>query len=240
MKRSKRASASKTKLPKPRPKSHRQDSGGGVLRHHCNRLDAYLRDRARVEGFGYDLTPDFFISAFRAGTRMMFGICICDHGMMLGDDQEPYPGYFDAWMEAHASGPPRLRTAPSEAITPGSVGVETAMVGEVRRHPAAPVGFAREDEVVADELIGTIRSCARQLITASWVCDSVAPTITGFVEDLRSGYSTHDLPVDDLRAASLAAGELTAICKVNDWSIRHALAMASVRDELFFDAAVSA
>lgn len=100
-------------------------------------------------------------------------------------------------------------------------------------------GTPEEDDVLADELLAWISSCAQRLIMASSVCDSVAPTITGFVEDLRSGYSTHDLRVEDLRAASFAAGELTAICRLNGWSIQHALAMVSVRDELVFNGEVS-
>lgn len=103
MKRSRRASASKTKRPKRLAKSDRQDRGGSLLRHLGNRLNAYLRDRARVEGVGYELSPEFFISAFHAGARTMFGVCICDHGEMLADAQEPYPGYFEAWMEAQPS-----------------------------------------------------------------------------------------------------------------------------------------
>lgn len=91
-----------------------------------------------------------------------------------------------------------------------------------------------KDSVARDALIGTIRSCAQRLIAASWICDSVAATITQFVDDLHSGHATHDLPADALRTAALAAGELAAICKVNAWSIQHALAMAGVRDELFF------
>lgn len=90
------------------------------------------------------------------------------------------------------------------------------------------------DERAADQVLSAIRSCAQRLHTAAWSCDSLAPTVTGFVADLRSGYSTHDLPPEELREASLAAGELTAIAAQNGWSIAEALAQISVRDELFY------
>ena len=89
------------------------------------------------------------------------------------------------------------------------------------------------DEIATDQILIAIRACAQQLHTLAWSCDSVAPTVTGFVDDLRSGYSTHDMPPDELRQASLAAGELTAIATQNGWSIAEALAQVSVRDELF-------
>ena len=90
------------------------------------------------------------------------------------------------------------------------------------------------DEIATDQVLIAIRACAQRLHTLAWSCDSLAPTVTGFVADLRSGFSTYDLPVDALREASLAAGELTAISAVNGWSIAEALAQVSVRDELFY------
>ncbi len=195
-----------------------------MLRHLGNRLDAYLRDRARVEGIGYALTPEFFIRAFRGGVRMMFGVDICDHGEMLGDDQEPYPGYFEAWMEA------RPLVTGRQLLHDDAVPLPRKPTSE-----AQALAVRAKDALARDELLNSIRAGARRLIAASWVCDSVAPTITAFVEDLRSGYSTHDLPIDDLRAASLAAGELAAICGLRGWSIEDALAQVFVRDELFYD-----
>jgi len=90
------------------------------------------------------------------------------------------------------------------------------------------------EECAADQVLSAIRSCAQRLYTAAWSCDSLAPTITGFVADLRSGFSTYDLPAEELREASFAAGELTAISAVNGWSIGEALEKVSVRDELFY------
>jgi hypothetical protein len=98
-----------------------------------------------------------------------------------------------------------------------------------RKHPRRP----NTNERVADQVLDAIRSCAQRLHTAAWSCDSLAPTVTGFVADLRSGFSTHDLPPDALREASLAAGELAAIAALNGWPIAEALKKVSVRDELF-------
>lgn len=90
------------------------------------------------------------------------------------------------------------------------------------------------DERAADQVLSAILSCAQRLHTAAWSCDSLAPTVTGFVADLQSGYSTYDMPPEELRQASLAAGELAAIAALNGWSIAEALAQVSVRDELFY------
>jgi hypothetical protein len=103
-----------------------------------------------------------------------------------------------------------------------------------RRHPRGQRPLVSAAERAADQVLDSIRSCAQRLYTAAWSCDSLAPTVTGFVADLRSGFSTYDLPVDALREASLAAGELTAISAVNGWSIAEALEKVSVRDQLFY------
>jgi len=103
-----------------------------------------------------------------------------------------------------------------------------------RKHPRRQRPLVSAAERAADQVLIAIRSCAQRLYTAAWSCDSLAPTVTGFVADLRSGFSTHDLPPEELREASFAAGELTAIAAQNDWSIAEALKMVSVRDELFY------
>jgi hypothetical protein len=102
-----------------------------------------------------------------------------------------------------------------------------------RKPPRRQHSLVSADERAADQVLDAIRSCAQRLHTAAWSCDSLAPTVTGFVADLRSGFSTYDLPVDALREASLAAGELMAISAVNGWSIAEALEKVSVRDQLF-------
>lgn len=95
------------------------------------------------------------------------------------------------------------------------------------RHPT-------KAELAADVVLGAIRSCARRLHAAAWSCDSLAPTITEFVADIKSGFSTHDMPIEVLCDAAFAAGELTAICMANEWEIKDALAKVSIRDELFY------
>jgi hypothetical protein len=102
-----------------------------------------------------------------------------------------------------------------------------------RKNPRSQDSVVCVEERAADQVLRSIRSCAQRLYTAAWSCDSLAPTVTGFVADLRSGFSTYDLPPDALREASLAAGELEAIAALNGWSIAEALKKVAVRDELF-------
>ena len=102
-----------------------------------------------------------------------------------------------------------------------------------RRHPRGQRPLVSAAERAADQILDSIRSCAQRLYTAAWPCDSLAPTGTGLVADLRSGFSTYDLPPDALREGSLAAGELAAIAALNGWSIAEALEQISVRDQVF-------
>jgi len=102
------------------------------------------------------------------------------------------------------------------------------------KHPHRQHPLVSADERAADQVLGAIRSCAQRLHTAAWSCDSLAPTVTGFVADLRSGHSTFDMPPEALREAAFAAGELTAIAALNGLSIAEALKKVSVRDELFY------
>src|SRR5215510_3382228 len=102
-----------------------------------------------------------------------------------------------------------------------------------RKYPRRQRLLGSADERAADQVLSAIRSCAQRLYTAAWSCDSLAPTVTGFVADLRSGYSTYDMPPEELREAAFAAGELAAIAALNGWSIGQALAQISVRDRLF-------
>lgn len=86
----------RSRLPASRAQAQKKVIGG--LGKH---LHTYLRDRARIEGFGYDLTPDFFTAGLLQGCSSFFGIQICSHSTLLRDDQEPSPGYFEQWMTAH-------------------------------------------------------------------------------------------------------------------------------------------
>lgn len=87
---------------RPAARAHAQKKVFGDL---GKLLDAYLRDRARVEGFGYDMAPDFFIAGLLHECRSFFGIEICTHGRLVRDDQEPEAGHFARWMEAHGHAP---------------------------------------------------------------------------------------------------------------------------------------
>ena len=65
-------------------------------------LAAYIADRAIVEGVRSELTVGFFVEELRAGVTTFFGIQISDDDdgvpVMVHDTQEPYSGYFDAWV----------------------------------------------------------------------------------------------------------------------------------------------
>jgi hypothetical protein len=65
-------------------------------------LAAYLADRAIVEGVRSKLTVEFFVEELRAGVTTFFGIQIEDDDdgvpVIVHDTEEPYDGYFDAWM----------------------------------------------------------------------------------------------------------------------------------------------
>ena len=65
-------------------------------------LAAYIADRAIVEGVRSELTVEFFVDELRAGVTTFFGIQVSDDDdgvpVMVHDTQEPYGGYFDAWM----------------------------------------------------------------------------------------------------------------------------------------------
>lgn len=99
MKRSKKAHRQQARRTNRRtPKATRQ---GRSLRNVGTLLHEYVRDRAQVEGFGYDLDPDWFTAHLFRGIRWFFGIQICGHDKLISDAQEPSPGYFAAWMAQH-------------------------------------------------------------------------------------------------------------------------------------------
>ncbi|MBW1906942.1 MAG: hypothetical protein JRJ24_16895, partial [Deltaproteobacteria bacterium] len=65
-------------------------------------LAAYIRDRAIEEGVRSDLTVEFFHDELEAGVTTFFGVEISDDDdgvpVMVHDTEEPYPGFFEAWM----------------------------------------------------------------------------------------------------------------------------------------------
>lgn len=69
----------------------------------AKQLHEYIRDRAEVEGVGYQLDIEFFDDVLRLGTQF-FGVRV-QGGKMVSDDQEPWPGYFKAWIDKHQRPP---------------------------------------------------------------------------------------------------------------------------------------
>jgi hypothetical protein len=51
-------------------------------------LHNYIQWRARHEGVGYSLSPEFFRAAIDAGTTSFFGVEIGESGL-VGDSQQP-------------------------------------------------------------------------------------------------------------------------------------------------------
>lgn len=62
----------------------------------ASELHDYIRERASVENTGFNLTPEFFDKALASGVRQFFGVKV-ENGKMISDDQEPWPGFLDAW-----------------------------------------------------------------------------------------------------------------------------------------------
>lgn len=62
-------------------------------------LEAYLTDRAKIEGVPFEVDFDFLLDAYLEGPSHIMGIRLCSCcGALDGDDQEPYPGYFEKWF----------------------------------------------------------------------------------------------------------------------------------------------
>lgn len=60
----------------------------------AEQLQTYIRRRAKVEGVKFDLPLEIFERAVKAGAKT-FGV-VHDGEKMLHDEQEPYPGFFEA------------------------------------------------------------------------------------------------------------------------------------------------
>jgi hypothetical protein len=52
------------------------------------KLDSYVRFRAKTEGVGYDLSPEYFLAALRNGVRAFFGVEV-ENGELIDDIQQP-------------------------------------------------------------------------------------------------------------------------------------------------------
>jgi hypothetical protein len=90
---------------------------------------------------------------------------------------------------------------------------------------------ARPNEL-SDGVLAIVRDAAQRLTASSWTAHTVSTTISGFVADLVSGYSTLDLEPDELRMAALAAGMLICAAALTGRSIGQLLDAVDLRDEL--------
>ena len=67
---------------------------GGAVRETANLLDAYIRFRAKHEGVGYELNPEFFAKRIRGGISKFFGVSFVG-GKLVSDEQ--FPMLFEQW-----------------------------------------------------------------------------------------------------------------------------------------------
>ena len=60
-----------------------------------NKLIAYMKKRATMEGVIFELDLDYFQGVFDFGVREFFGIKLDDQAQMILDEQEPQEGFFE-------------------------------------------------------------------------------------------------------------------------------------------------
>ena len=60
-----------------------------------NKLIAYMKKRANMEGVIFELDLDYFQGVFDFGIREFFGIKLDDQAQMIFDEQEPQEGFFE-------------------------------------------------------------------------------------------------------------------------------------------------
>jgi len=60
-----------------------------------NKLIAYMKKRATMEGVIFELDLDYFQGVFDFGVREFFGIKLDDQAQMIFDEQEPQEGFFE-------------------------------------------------------------------------------------------------------------------------------------------------
>ena len=60
-----------------------------------NKLIAYMKKRATIEGVIFELDLDYFQGVFDFGVREFFGIKLDDQAQMIFDEQEPQEGFFE-------------------------------------------------------------------------------------------------------------------------------------------------
>lgn len=92
----------KPKKPKKKPRKQREVPLTPQEKHIVETvscIQAYLQDRAALEGVAFELSFDFLLDAYLEHPSHMFGVQLCQCcGDIAGDTQEPYPGYFEKWM----------------------------------------------------------------------------------------------------------------------------------------------
>ena len=60
-----------------------------------DKLIAYMKKRANMEGVIFELDLDYFQGVFDFGIREFFGIKLDDQAQMIFDEQEPQEGFFE-------------------------------------------------------------------------------------------------------------------------------------------------
>jgi len=70
-----------------------------MLLDNSNKICEYVKHRASFEGVGFELTPEFFDTAFKRGIRMFFGVHVDNNFNMLIDEQEPCAGFLNSWSK---------------------------------------------------------------------------------------------------------------------------------------------
>lgn len=64
-------------------------------------LHEYIKVRATVENIGYGLTPEIFDALLGGGVSQFFGVLV-QGGQLVGDEQEPWPGFLEAWKNSNS------------------------------------------------------------------------------------------------------------------------------------------
>lgn len=61
-------------------------------------LIVYLKTRSKEEGVPFELDVLWFLNHYQMGIRNFFGVEIDDDGNLLSDDNEPYDGYLQGFL----------------------------------------------------------------------------------------------------------------------------------------------
>lgn len=66
----------------------------------AQQIHDYIKDRAAVEGVGFELPVEFFEQSVELGAMPIFGVEYDENGITV-DNQEPEDGYLEQWLENH-------------------------------------------------------------------------------------------------------------------------------------------